>query len=87
LVLFADLAGRGIVGGQITLDEQDVTPTLAGCFVATALPTGQLVARCPGLVNGLLGLGSHVLHVRLDLSDGSTVERSAVWQVLAAAGS
>jgi hypothetical protein len=83
LVLFLDLAGRSVTGGQIALDGADVTAPLAACLVSSPLATGQLVVRCPGLSAGLFGLGARVLEVTLNLSDGSAVQAGAVWHVLA----
>jgi hypothetical protein len=86
LVLFADPAGRGVVGRQVTFDDTDVTALVAGC-PQTTLPSGQIVVRCPRLAGRVLDLGTHTLQVTFSLSDGSTLEGGAVWQVLAAPGS
>lgn len=73
----------GLLGGQATLDDVDVTGPLTACARIGSLETGGLTIRCPGLVAGALGLGTHTFQATLFLSDGSIVEGGAVWEVLA----
>lgn len=83
LMLSLEAPGRSVIGGQVLFDSQDVTGAVAGCIVAGSVLTGGQTFRCPGLRGGLLGPGTHVLTVRLDLSDGSAPTASVTWQVRA----
>ena len=81
VVLIENLAGAGIAGGQVLLDDQDVTAAVLAC--GTMEPVGaDLAFRCPGVSAGALGLGHHLFQVTIHLSDQSTVQSGAIWHVL-----
>lgn len=92
LVLIADSQGRAITTGTATFDGIDVTPFLASCIIpgVTMAPsrfttTGLTTFRCPNLGGPVVGPGEHTLQVRLVLSDGSPMQSSVSWRVLAVA--
>ena len=74
--------GVSIAGGSAVLDGLDITPELAGCFVRGTLVSGGQTFRCPSLSGSRLGVGTHTLEGSFDLSDGTTVQDAATWEVL-----
>ncbi len=86
LVLVVNPAGLGVLGGSITLDGVEITDVVVACGRIGTLGSGRVTLRCPGITGALLGAGIHTLRVRLDLSDGSTAQGGAVWEILAATG-
>lgn len=65
-----------------TLDGSDVTAAANSCFAAGTVLAGGETRRCPGLSGSFLGAGSHNFSITMDLSDGTTVTRSASWDVI-----
>jgi hypothetical protein len=70
-----------VVGGNAKLNGFDVTSTLAHCLIPGILISGGCTFRCPGLSGSTFGTGTHTLEVSLDLSDGSSVNDSVIWEV------
>src|SRR5262249_15464629 len=80
LVLEVRPLSPSIVGGQGTGDGLDGTAALAHCVVPGTL-AGGFTARCPNLRGALLGPGTHTVSVILNLSNGTTLSRTVVWEV------
>ncbi len=80
LVLEVSPLSQSIIGGQVTVDRLDVTAALARCVVPGTL-VGGFTARCPNLRAALFGPGSHTVSVTLNLSDGTSLSDSVVWEV------
>lgn len=81
LTLIVEAPGLSVVGGSATFDGTDVTTYLAGCLIPGTLVSGGQTFRCPGLIAGALGTGTHTLDVTLNLSDGSSVSDTVTWEV------
>lgn len=81
VILIEGLGGRGIVGGQVLLDEADITGYVLGTFTIEGLTTGIQV-RSPFQPMGAYGLGTHTFAVTVVLSDGTRLQAGATWQVL-----
>ena len=81
LTLIVAAPGLSVVGGSATLDGFDVTAALASCIIPGTLVSGGQTLRCPELTGSLLGTGTHILDVTLDLSDDSSVSDSVTWEV------
>ena len=86
LLLVINPARLGVVGASITFDSLDVTDLVVGCGRLGVSASGAVTLRCPGLSGAVLGVGIHVFHVTLSLSDGSTTQGGAVWEILGATG-
>ncbi len=71
-----------VVGASATLNGADVTAALVGCIIPGTLVSGGSTFRCPGLRGAFLGTGTHTLEVTLDLSDGSSVSDTVIWEVV-----
>jgi len=82
LTLILRALGVSIAGGSAVLDGLDITPALAGCSVRGTLVSGGQTFRCSSLSGSQLGVGTHTLDVSFDLSDGTTVQDAATWEVL-----
>ena len=78
--------GKTVVGGQATVDGIDVTAGLASCIVPGTLVSGGFTLKCPGLHGGLFTPGPHTVGVSLDLSGGSTVSDTVIWNIDPAVG-
>ncbi len=83
LVITANLLGRALVSGSVTFDGADVTGLVASCVVPGLTATGAVTLRCPNLGGPVVGPGAHQLVVALDLSDGSRIQSSVIWTVVA----
>ena len=81
IVIVFKPGGLGLASGQVTLDDEDVTSTIAACAVGATVEDG-VSARCPGLSRTLLVPGIHLFTVALTLSDGSSVSRTVMWEIL-----
>lgn len=81
LTLIVEAPGLSVVGGSATLDDSDVTASLASCVIPGTLVSGGLTLRCSGLTGSFLGTGTHILDVTLDLSDDSSVSDTVTWEV------
>lgn len=81
LVILIEGLDRGIAGGQVLLDGDDITGLVLALFRFEPLTTGTSI-RSPHIPMGFLGLGTHTFRVTLNLSDGSQVSGGASWQVL-----
>jgi len=78
------LEGRpdlSVVGGSATFDGNDVSANLGSCLISGTLlgGGGGQTFRCPGLDGSALAPGLHTFVVTLDLSDGSSVSDSVIW--------
>lgn len=83
LVLLADAPGRTVTSGTGTFNGLDVTSFLATCIRPGIGAAGIVSFRCPGLGGPVVGAGTHTFQVRLVMSDGSQVQRSVTWTVVA----
>lgn len=81
LTLIVEAPGLSVVGGSATLDGSDVTRSLVDCVIPGTLTSGGQTFRCPRLTGGSFGTGTHIFDVTLDLSDGSTVSDTVIWEV------
>ncbi len=73
--------GLAIVAGQALLDGVDITSFVVGCVIPGTRLAGGQTFRCPGLTGSLLSPGLHTVFVSLELSDGSTVSDTVIWQI------
>jgi Domain of unknown function (DUF4394) len=83
IVLLADPQGRTISGGTATFNAIPVTGLLASCIRPGTAAGGMVSLRCPNVGGPATGAGTHTFVVRLQLSDGTLVQRSVTWTVLA----
>ncbi len=83
IVLLADLQGRALTGGTATFNAIPVTAFLTSCLRPGSAAGGVLSFRCPNVGGPATGPGTHTFVVRLQLSDGTPVQRSVTWTVLA----
>lgn len=83
IVLLANLNGRGLASGSFRFDGVDLTGAFASCVVAGTGPTGVVSLRCPNVGGRATGAGTHTVVVRLVLDDGTQVQRSVTWTVVA----
>jgi Domain of unknown function (DUF4394) len=83
IVLLADPQGRTVAGGTATFNGISVTSFLTGCLRAGSAAGGVLSLRCPNVGGPVTGAGTHSFVVRLQLSDGTLVQRSVTWTVVA----
>ncbi len=67
------------------LNGQDVTIDLDGCSIPGTVNGGGTSLRCPGIPLTILGPGTHIFHVKMQLADGSILSDTVTWQVLQAA--
>ena len=83
IVLLADLQGRGLAAGTVTFNGLDVTSVIASCVVVGTAANGVTSLRCPGIGGAVTGSGTHTFVVRLNLDDGTLVQRTVTWTVVA----
>jgi hypothetical protein len=83
IVLLADLQGRALVGGSVTFNGLDVTGVIASCLRPGTAAGGVASFRCPNIGGAVTGAGTHSFVVRLQFSDGTTVQRGVTWTVVA----
>lgn len=83
IVLLADPQGRAITGGTATFNGLAVTGFLMSCLRPGTAAGGNVSFRCPNVGGPVTGPGTHSFVVRLQLSDGTLVQRSVIWNVLA----
>jgi hypothetical protein len=81
VILIEGIAGLGIAGGQVLLDDNDITGLVLSTFTIEGIP-GGLSVRSPRQPMGVYGLGTHTFRVNVTLSNGVQIEAGAVWQVL-----
>jgi hypothetical protein len=81
VILLRDTNGRGVTGGQVRLDGQDITEIAVTVFHPEPV-AGGVAFRSINVPMGILGLGVHIFEVTLSLSDGSQTSAAAVWNVL-----
>jgi hypothetical protein len=81
IVLLADTQGASVVGGTVTFDAVDVTGVIASC-VRVGTTATMVSLRCPNIGGPVLGAGTHAFLVRLQMSDGTSVQRTVTWTVL-----
>ena len=81
IVLLADPQGASVASGSVLFNGLDVTGIIASCVRVGS--TGSMVSlRCPNVGGPVMGPGTHIFLVRLQLSDGTSVQRSVTWTVL-----
>ena len=83
LVFLADAPGRTVVTGSASFDGLDVTSVVAGCVRSGVASGGVVSFRCPNVGGPAVGAGMHTFQVRLVMNDGSVVQRSVTWTVVA----
>lgn len=83
IVLLTDLQGRSLASGSITFNGLDVTGVIAACVRTGTTATGVLSLRCPNIGGPVTGAGTHTFVVRLNLNDGTLVQRTVTWNVVA----
>jgi hypothetical protein len=83
VVLLADLQGRNLAGGLVTFNGIDVTGAIASCVQLGTAANGVLSLRCPDIGGVVTGAGTHTFVVRLQLNDGTMVQRAVTWNVVA----
>jgi Domain of unknown function (DUF4394) len=83
LVLLADAQGRTVTGGTATFNGMSVTGLIVSCIRPGTAAGGVTSFRCANLGGPATGPGTHTFVVRLQLSDGTVVQRSVIWNVVA----
>lgn len=83
IALLADVQGRTFASGSVTFNGLDVTGAIAACVRTGTTATGVVSLRCPNVGGVATGAGTHSLVVRLTLTDGSVVQRTVIWNVVA----
>ena len=83
IVLLADPQGRSVTGGTALFNGLDVSAVVGACILPGAAAAGVVSFRCPDIGGVVTGPGTHTFTVRLQLSDGSVVQRSVTWTVVA----
>lgn len=84
IILLIGALESAITGQTILLDGADITASLGPCFdtAVGTLTAGGQTWRCPGQTGAFLGVGSHAFSVSLDLSDGTHITDTVLWEVL-----
>jgi hypothetical protein len=82
IVLLADAQGRMVSGGTARFNGVDVSGFFTACLRPGTAANGLLSFRCPNIGGPVTGPGSHTFVVRLQLSDGTLVQRSVSWTVM-----
>ena len=80
-IMIEGLNGQAVIGGQVLLDDNDITGLVLSTFRIEGLTTG-IAVRSPRQPMSIWGLGTHTIRVLVVLSDGSQLTGGAVWQVL-----
>jgi hypothetical protein len=74
-------------GASVLLDGVDASTNLAPCFLSApgtvSEDEGGQTVRCPDLSAAQIGPGTHTLEVILNLSDGSSIQQSVTWLIIA----
>jgi hypothetical protein len=83
IVLLADLQGRTLSSGSATFNGMSVAAFLSSCLLPGTGAGGLTSFRCPNVGGPVIGPGTHTFIVRLNTSDGSIVQRSVTWTVVA----
>jgi len=83
IVLLVDPQGRALSGGSALFNGIDVSGAIASCLRAGSAPGGVASYRCPNIGGVATGPGTHTFVVRLQLADGTLVQRSVTWTVVA----
>jgi len=65
-----------------TLNGADITALVSGCFLSGTVISGGETLRCPRVSGAVLTTGENTFSITVNLSDGSTLNTSAVWTVL-----
>lgn len=69
-----------VVGATVIFDGVDRTALFQGCSIGGILNGGGQSFRCPNIITGLTE-GAHTLDITVNMSDGSTISDSVIWQV------
>ncbi len=80
LTFILKATGVSIVGGSLSLNGVDVTVPFAACIRVGTLVSGGLTLRCP-LPGGILAPGGNFLSIVLNLSNGSSVGNTVLYNV------
>ena len=72
-----------MTSGTALFNGLDVTAVIGSCIRPGAVAGGVASLRCPNIGGVVTGPGTHTFTVRLQLNDGSVVQRSVTWMVLA----
>lgn len=83
IVFLTDLGGRSLASGTVTFNGIDVTGFIASCVRTGTTSTGVTSLRCPNIGGPVTGAGTHTFVVRLNLNDGTLVQRTVTWNVVA----
>lgn len=83
IVLLADVQGRAFASGAVTFDGLDISAPFAACLRAGTAAAGVLSFRCPNIGGVATGPGTHTFVVRLVMGDGTVVQRTVTWNVVA----
>ncbi len=83
IVLLLDFGNRTLTNGTITFNGLDVTSIIASCVRVGTAANGVFSLRCPNIGGPVVGPGTHNFVVRLETADGSVVQRSVTWNVIA----
>ncbi len=81
LSLILQAEGLSIVRGSATLDGDDVTGLIVRNAVFGTLITGGRTIRVPNIPGSYFIPGCHRLSITLELSDGSSVSDTVVWEM------
>ncbi len=85
IMLLVDAPGATMVSAIATIDGDDVTDALFGCFTPGTLVTGGQTFRCANIKgggNGHLSPGIHDVSVTINLSNGESISDSVSWEML-----
>lgn len=83
IVLLADVQGRTFASGSVTFNGIDISGPFAACLRPGTTATGIASFRCPNIGGVATGPGTHTFVVRLVLTDGTVVQRTVSWNVVA----
>jgi hypothetical protein len=83
IVLLLDFGTRTLSNGSVTFDGIPVTSVIASCVRVGTAANGVVSLRCPNIGGPVTGPGLHTFVVRLESADGSVVQRSVTWNVIA----
>jgi hypothetical protein len=78
---------QGIIptDAEVLLDGVDASADFSSCFLSVpgTVPEGGQTVRCPELSAADIGAGMHTFEVILNLSDGSSLQQSVTWLIIA----
>lgn len=83
IVMLLDFGNRTLSNGTITFNGLNVTGIIASCVRVGTAANGVFSLRCPNIGGPVTGPGTHTFVVRLETADGSVVQRTVTWNVIA----